>query len=47
MVTGQLRLRITAFQVFEGILLSVTTVASGTGVPKMQRVTQGLKLETT
>jgi hypothetical protein len=43
MVTGQPRLRMTAFQVLEGVFVMVATATSGTGVPKMYRVTQGLK----
>ena len=45
MVTGQPRLRTTAFQVFDGVLVMVATATSGTGAPKMYRVTQGLKAE--
>ena len=45
MVTGQPRLRMTAVQVCEGVFEIVATVPSGTGVPKMYRVTQGLKAE--
>ena len=44
-VTGQPRLRMTAFQVFEGVFVMAATVISDTGVPKMNRVTQGLKAE--
>jgi hypothetical protein len=43
MAVGQPCLRMTAFQVFEGALVMVATVPSGTGVPKVYRVTQGLK----
>jgi hypothetical protein len=46
MVTGQPRLRTTALQVLEGVLVMVATATSGTGVPKMYRVTRGLKAET-
>ena len=45
MVTGQPRLRTTAFQVFDGVFVTVATATSGTGVPKMYRVTRGLKAE--
>jgi hypothetical protein len=45
MVTGQPRLRMTAFQVLEGVFVMVATATSGTGVPKMYRVTQGSKAE--
>ena len=45
MVTGQPRLRMTAFQAFEGVLVMVATATSGTGVPKVCRVTQALKAE--
>ena len=45
MVAGQPRLRMIAFQVFEGVFVMVATATSGTGVPKVYRVTQGLKAE--
>ena len=45
MITCQPRLRTTAFQVLEGVFVMVATVCSDTGVPKMYRVTQGLKAE--
>jgi hypothetical protein len=46
MVTGQPRLRTTAFQVFDGVWALVATATSGTGIPKIYRVTLGLKAET-
>jgi len=45
MVVGQPRLRMIAVQVFEGVLVMAATTSSGTGVPKVYRVTQGLKAE--
>ncbi len=45
MLVGQPRLRMIAFQVFEGVLVMAATASSGTGVPKVYRVTQGLKAE--
>jgi len=45
MVTGQPRLRTTAFQVFEDVFVMVATATAGTGVPKVYRVTQGPKAE--
>ena len=37
----QPRLRMTTFRVFEGVLLIVATVSSGTGVPEVYRMTWG------
>ena len=45
MVVGQPRLRMIAFQVFDGVLVTAATASSGTGVPKVYRVTRGLKAE--
>ena len=45
MVVGQSRLRMIAFQVFEGVYDMAATASSGTGVPKVYRVTQGLTEE--
>ena len=43
--SGQPRLRMIAFQVFEGVLVIAATASSSTGVPKVCRVAQGLKVE--
>jgi len=45
MVVDQPRLRMIAFQVFEGVLVIAATASSGTGVPKVYRVTQRLTEE--